>query len=368
LKALRKLLAIVIGFIGVTWIGYLGTMTVGKSLSSQAQTWKIDGIGSLLGYLIVGLLKIVLTILLAIPGMIWVAMFEHKERSALTIVLCCGVAWLLLTALSSVDFRSAGARLATNIRASAYSALRTIVRLAQNTYYNVMEIILRPKPTHSLTNERNFYMPDPSEFINVETSDGNQTKAFRATLVKFQQQAKDVLPDIPNLPVHSSDYEGWFAQTRKIIAMRKQTMAANQQLELVKAFTNMYAEYHNLSEVLLKIQKNKNEMEREKQRSNLVTAQMEVERLELDAKKSEHELAIARNKAEIDKLKNPTPEVKESPRPKFTDRFDQTLGSIAELAEWKKTKQAAATTQDEKDTIERIYEDTRMKIMEGRKV
>lgn len=345
----------------------------------------MSSIGGFIWYFIEWALLFILLLIVIIPAAVWEFSTKGIEQEVLILTLSCAAAWLALRLSPEVDFARVRTSLVGHSRVAALSMLGMTVRIARNTYYNVMEIILRPKPAHSPTKEREFVMPDPPDFIDVEASDGDQSTRFRATLMKFHRQAKDVLPDIPSLPVHSSDYEGWFAQTKKIIAMRRQTMAANQQLELVRSFTNLYAEYHNLSEVLLKIQKNKNEMEREKERTNLVNMQMEVERLELEAKKTEHELAIARNKAEMEKISKPAPvsrleqkeeELKEaeldarlqklrtpSTPPTPVERYERELSEFKDVEEWRKSWPTNMTP-EEKAIRERVYNAKRMSIME----
>jgi len=408
----QRVLSYALGFFGATWLSYVVLKLLASSVKSQAEGG-IHGLGGLIAYLVFGLVKIVLILVLTIPSLIWVALFEDRETTGVIFMACLGGAWLGLEGLQQVSLSHASKQVTSSIR-STRGAMRSgigkIAKAAKDVYYTVMEILLRPKPpgtnskeregigkgffryytraSHNTTNQRRHHMTENAKHINVKVTDDGESTVFEAAVHKFQASAKGILPKIPELPTHSSDYEGWFSQTKKIIAMRKQTAAADQQLELVKSFTDLYAEYYHLSDVLIKIQKNKTEMEKEKQRSELVNLQMDVERMELEAKRSEHELAIARNKAEIEKLAKPAEqapvsriqqkeeELKEaqidaqlqklktppSPTPTPAERLERELTGFKDLEAWKSSWPA-----DESEAMKqarlRIYKEKKGRIM-----
>lgn len=67
--------------------GYLVSKTVGKSLGHQGETMQINGVLSFIWYFIVGLLKIIITLVGALFGWIYVAVFGQHNQPAMTMVV-----------------------------------------------------------------------------------------------------------------------------------------------------------------------------------------------------------------------------------------------------------------------------------------
>lgn len=67
--------------------GYLAANSLGKSLSHQAKSTQIDGLGSFVVYVVVGLFKIILMLTSSVFGAIYVAIFGENIQLAGTMTV-----------------------------------------------------------------------------------------------------------------------------------------------------------------------------------------------------------------------------------------------------------------------------------------
>jgi len=239
---------------------------------------------------------------------------------------------------------------------------------------------------------------DPNElFKAMEDSDSKSLpdQHLRGEIVKFQS----IVPGLPPLPARSLEYEGWFQEVKKRIARRGEQRSMEEQKEVVRRYNDLYKEYLDLAKTHLQAEELKNEVDVIRQRSELSSLKVDVERSELQAKKRMHDLEMAKYEAEIQKLKNPSSppppvppsivdqkkvelelaqieaqiqRIKNPPAPpdksKPYDSITRKLEIIRELeAEWKKQIEKASTD-EERDRINILFEEAIEKAKEGQKL
>lgn len=198
------------------------------------------------------------------------------------------------------------------------------------------------------------------------------------------------LPGLPKLPTHILEYEGWFRDTKKHIAMDKEKISIDKYSEVVRSYKTLYSNYLDLVEYFVKAFKIKLDFDLTVRRAELHDLQIEVERAELEERKSEHNFKTAQNLAKIEELKNPKPpqtsirEQKEEelflaqiqaqidsiknrpPKPEITDPVVRKLNKIKEFENKREEMKKEAKTEQEKSRIDRVINNEIASIMEGR--
>lgn len=147
--------------------------------------------------------------------------------------------------------------------------------------------------------KKGIVMSSTDSFDLITTS--QEGKNFYGELVKFQSS----IPGLPKLPTHPIEYQGWFKEVKKGVAIRKEQQSIYEYAETLRRYNELHEEYLELMKKYVEAQETKNNMILAKEKEKLIPMQMDVEKTELLARKKRSEVDIAKSEAKIKELQNP---------------------------------------------------------------
>lgn len=148
---------------------------------------------------------------------------------------------------------------------------------------------------------------------------------FHTRLTRLQ----NVFPDLPPLPVHPINYEGWFMDVKKRVEIRSQQRTAQERLKLMKQVNDLQAEWLKFAQIThelnrfsakvavddQKIQKEKEELELEKRKIELEKEKIDRELKRIDLEEKVKEMELEAKLAELEQKKKEMQKKPEPPKP-----------------------------------------------------
>jgi ATP/maltotriose-dependent transcriptional regulator MalT len=170
---------------------------------------------------------------------------------------------------------------------------------------------------------------------------------LRGKLDKFRAQ----YPDMPPVPTRSLEFTSWLGEVKQRFQADQMRRTAEEEWKLRKQINECGAEYLRYLEIRRKA---KSEQELGEKRSKIESLRVEAELKKLEIENAQYDV-------ELKKFQGKPNSTSQDGAP-----FEQKLKQLQRLGDEKEQALKKAKTEDERDLIESVYQDQRIRILEGR--